>query len=283
MTFSFPPELERELFETTALRYTNTIPTLLRVCRRSQLWIEPLLYRVLVLVSWNPRLDAILSATASKSPAFLRRSVRHVLLGRPHSGQWERIVGLLRECSEITNLVLSGNIPFPILKILWKLPFKNIACSPSDFFATRSFGSRALSPYVSITHVDLMQDYGPEETIWADHWSLLISLPALTHLALPPSIGDILPRVLAECATLVVLVISTWSSRREPSVLSFAETLTIHCDPRVVVMTMSTKYSVEWRIGLRAGDDFWARAERFILRKRAGEIDSTCYLLLAAS
>lgn len=35
---SFPPELERELFETTAYRYPNEIPTLLRVAHRVLIW-----------------------------------------------------------------------------------------------------------------------------------------------------------------------------------------------------------------------------------------------------
>jgi hypothetical protein len=35
---SFPADLERELFETTALMYPNTIPTLLQVARRILIW-----------------------------------------------------------------------------------------------------------------------------------------------------------------------------------------------------------------------------------------------------
>jgi hypothetical protein len=34
----FYPELEREMFETTAHMYRNTIPTLLRVARRVRYW-----------------------------------------------------------------------------------------------------------------------------------------------------------------------------------------------------------------------------------------------------
>jgi hypothetical protein len=34
----FYPELEREMFETTAHMYRNTIPTLLRVARRVHYW-----------------------------------------------------------------------------------------------------------------------------------------------------------------------------------------------------------------------------------------------------
>ncbi|KAJ7928326.1 hypothetical protein B0H13DRAFT_2311607 [Mycena leptocephala] len=43
---AFPPDLEREIFGTTALMYPGEMPTLLRVARRVLIWIEPLLYRV---------------------------------------------------------------------------------------------------------------------------------------------------------------------------------------------------------------------------------------------
>jgi hypothetical protein len=35
---SFPPDLKREVFETTALMYPGEIPTLLRVARRVLIW-----------------------------------------------------------------------------------------------------------------------------------------------------------------------------------------------------------------------------------------------------
>ncbi|KAJ7107396.1 hypothetical protein C8R44DRAFT_857975 [Mycena epipterygia] len=41
--WEFPPELEREIFETTALLYPKTIPKLLRVARRVLFWKVPLL------------------------------------------------------------------------------------------------------------------------------------------------------------------------------------------------------------------------------------------------
>jgi hypothetical protein len=39
--FTLPPELEREILETAALRYPEMIPPLLRICRRAQIWRVP--------------------------------------------------------------------------------------------------------------------------------------------------------------------------------------------------------------------------------------------------
>ncbi|KAJ7789047.1 hypothetical protein B0H14DRAFT_3162283 [Mycena olivaceomarginata] len=54
--------------------------------------------------------------------------------------------------------------------------------------------------------------------------------------------------------------------------LSFAENLTI-VYPRVD--GEETAYVDEWRIGVQRGnsDDFWVHAEKFVARKRAGEIE----------
>ncbi|KAJ7255550.1 hypothetical protein C8J57DRAFT_598003 [Mycena rebaudengoi] len=45
---SFPLEIEREIFEIAATHHPETIPTLLLVAQRVLQWIEPLLYRTLV-------------------------------------------------------------------------------------------------------------------------------------------------------------------------------------------------------------------------------------------
>ncbi|KAJ7664499.1 hypothetical protein DFH06DRAFT_1324050 [Mycena polygramma] len=74
----FPPELEREAFETTALLYPGEIPTLLRVARCVLGWIEPLLYRVIHLASNDePTARALLHAMSTKPPSFFR-TVRHL-------------------------------------------------------------------------------------------------------------------------------------------------------------------------------------------------------------
>ncbi|KAJ7121653.1 hypothetical protein C8R44DRAFT_877035 [Mycena epipterygia] len=56
---AFPLELERYIFETTALLHPGAIPTLLRVARRIFIvwWIEPFLYRVFRINNEHPYSD----------------------------------------------------------------------------------------------------------------------------------------------------------------------------------------------------------------------------------
>jgi hypothetical protein len=45
-------------------------------------------------------------------------------------------------------------------------------------------------------------------------------------------------------------------------------------------MAIGTAYVDNWRIGVQSGDsdDFWVRAEKFVARKRAGEIEGEIFL-----
>ncbi|KAJ7691867.1 hypothetical protein B0H14DRAFT_3906143, partial [Mycena olivaceomarginata] len=82
---AFPPELERELFETAALVHPATIPALLRVAKRVLLWIEPYLYRVIRMHRDNRAMvTAVLEAMKSKTQEFFRQAVLRVR-GRFHT------------------------------------------------------------------------------------------------------------------------------------------------------------------------------------------------------
>ncbi|KAJ7484164.1 hypothetical protein FB451DRAFT_1028462 [Mycena latifolia] len=96
-----PPELEREIFETTALLYPKTIPKLLRVARRVLLWkvdmldsvhvyaayrpyrIEPLLYNIIRICPFDTtsRADSgvqMLRRVDMKPAEFFANAVRHM-------------------------------------------------------------------------------------------------------------------------------------------------------------------------------------------------------------
>ncbi|KAF8175670.1 hypothetical protein K438DRAFT_1979563 [Mycena galopus ATCC 62051] len=109
--FSFPLELEREIFETTAMRYPDFILTLMLVCRRVHMWIEPPLYRVITISNWTENPSCFLSVVEAKSTDFLKRSVRHVSIYDP-SGPYEN---LLAKCSGTINLVLGDDLDLNVL------------------------------------------------------------------------------------------------------------------------------------------------------------------------
>ncbi|KAJ6472487.1 hypothetical protein C8R45DRAFT_1013148 [Mycena sanguinolenta] len=71
----FPPEIEQEIFRTTAVLYPKMVPTLLRVARRVHVWIEQLLYKTLHISSLQAKgasEEALLYALDRKPPDFLK-------------------------------------------------------------------------------------------------------------------------------------------------------------------------------------------------------------------
>ncbi|KAJ7807877.1 hypothetical protein B0H14DRAFT_2872018 [Mycena olivaceomarginata] len=191
----FYPELEREMFETTAHMYRNTIPTLLRVARRVRYWIEPLLYHT---VSIDPLEEkskadyALLRITDSttKPADFLLKAVRHMNLvtfamhffgRRPQSTWSEAELGIvLRACEGVESLI----------------------------FLRQSRRARPNSSDARV-HATAAPIHGSE--ILVHGWPLLRNLsrlPALTHLALdqhtPPGA---LEAALSDCSNLQTLIL----------------------------------------------------------------------------
>ncbi|KAJ7187409.1 hypothetical protein C8R46DRAFT_289384 [Mycena filopes] len=276
--FHFPPELEREIFETAALQETNIIPTILRVCRRVHVWIEPLLYRVVVLPT---RAISVFAAVKSKSPTFLQMAVRHLFI----APEMEDASKVLLSCSGVYSLFLDGRLPANLLDVLDSMRVRRLnftlPISPLSGWADATLTRRA---FLSLTHLELYQDSVDPSTDFSwPQWSPLASLPALTHLCLSESLSShILPDLVAEGARLVVVVTAWWDgTASEEEAREFAEGLAVRrvTDPRVVVMTIDS-YTEEWKLGAHGGDDFWVRAESFLAMKRKGEIPKNVFFFL---
>ncbi|KAJ7464163.1 hypothetical protein FB451DRAFT_1264775 [Mycena latifolia] len=110
-----------------------------------------------------------------------------------------------------------------------------------------------------------------------ESWAPLASLPALTHLCLSESMATaLLSGVVATCPNLLVAL--TMIDDLEDESALFVGTLQTITDPRVVVTSL-TKYCDHWAAGARDSDDMWVHAEKFLARKRRGEIPSTRDLL----
>ncbi|KAJ7463981.1 hypothetical protein FB451DRAFT_1370402 [Mycena latifolia] len=265
---SFPLELEREILEMAAYRDRALIPTLLLVCRRVHTWIEPLLYRVIVVeYDVETRLLAVEAAMESKPARFLQTTLRHLYLsGLP--SRMPRYKNLLEHCPGIINLFLDVTFTSDLLPALSIMRLQKLAISvpfPSSLRLDHSL-------FLSVTHLDIYADDLDNVGNW-DEWSPLASLPVLTHLCLSDQMSNvILPQVVADCSKLLVVLILVDFSMAE----EFSNALTV-TDPRLVV-TSVVDYVADWERGAWGGDDMWARADEFLARKRLNEIPSTSFL-----
>ncbi|KAK7038206.1 hypothetical protein R3P38DRAFT_540044 [Favolaschia claudopus] len=280
-SFSFPDDLEREIFETAAVRNRKEITTLLQVCSRVHAWIEPLLYRIMV-ISSKADYDWLDSVIQSKQSSYLRNAVRHVYLSQMSTKQ-QAYKDFLMTISEVVNLLLDQELDLDLLPALDQMNLRkldiNVPPSPSEW--ARLILTRPL--LTSVTHLSLYQretvDGLDSQSSSGDDWIGLAALPSLTHLGLSDNLARIiLPRVLAECSRLLLAVVLFWTVPERPAATGFAESLRV-LDPRLVVMLMRRTITVDWTAGANSGDDFWIRADAFVSRKRKGEIDKTVFLL----
>ncbi|KAJ7323824.1 hypothetical protein DFH08DRAFT_817304 [Mycena albidolilacea] len=259
MDVVLPLELEREIFETAAAR------------------LEPLLYRVLTISDWGPD-AAMLSAVEAKPATFLHSAVHHVFFLTGFQENPARkldskmLNDILSSCSGTKNLMIVGQDLEPDLNILHKMRLQrlDIGLPPATSeWARITLAHPALS---FITHLCLSENTRSDDYPWDDAWGHLASLPALTHLALTEHLSRaLLPQILEDCRRLLVAVTLYYKEKSRHRANAFARTLTIR-DPRIVVAIVND-FPENWETGARGGDDYWVHAEKFVARRRRGEIE----------
>ncbi|KAJ7055527.1 hypothetical protein C8F01DRAFT_453246, partial [Mycena amicta] len=271
----FPPEMEREIFLTTALLYPSTIPPLLRVAHRVLIWVEPVLYRILH-IGDDPLHVARLTAASSKPPAFLAQAVRCVVL---HNGGRNNDAAhrTLSWCTGVTSLAGRPDIYAPeLLPILSAMPVQRL----TGLMTTIIDGEIAAhSIFRALTHLEIFE--GLETPSGLIIIGVLPSLPCLTHLALNlierlDDIGERMEIILKNCHHLNVVVVVVYYpvaieeilAARRAAIGEIPECLR---DPRFVVWSGDAR----WYEGVLDQPNYWTVTEDFVARKQRGEVDGT--------
>ncbi|KAJ7241651.1 hypothetical protein C8J57DRAFT_1369050 [Mycena rebaudengoi] len=262
---SLPLELEREIFEIAATHYPQTMPALLLVAQRVLRWIEPLLYRTLVMGREGCRLDP--TALLHIQPATLKH-VQNLLVWGTFTCRSD-LLRVLPLCGGVQRLAFfeTASAP-PVLPALEKmqLPVQYLSLITTSALDLLD-PTRPL--FRMLTHLDMIDGVaeGPLDFNFAE-------LPALTHLSMH---GDRRPpfffALLVSCPRLHVLVSkiwiwTSWHRRRAHQ--------STDVDPRFVMMFLRALPNLwvdDWKVGATGGNDFWARAELFIDKRRRGEIE----------
>ncbi|KAJ7461205.1 hypothetical protein FB451DRAFT_490457 [Mycena latifolia] len=277
---AFPPELERQIFEVSALSRRVSIPKLMLVAWRVKEWLEPLLYRTVALtnsrgylmgmdVAEYPRFTSqiLLGAIQTKPPTFFHDCVRNVFF--LHESE-DNLQAILSVCTGVENLWIMADYDnlLPVFASLW---LKHLYTSLPPFFdafpTSHSFFSQ-------ITHLELFDSMAD---IDMGSWSRLSLIPQLTHLAFTD--GALIPTcssLLETCSCLSVLVyLESWD---EISYGSYA--VALQKDVRFVAMR-SDYFLGDWLTGVYSGLDYWSQAESFIAKRRSGEIDASQFSVFA--
>ncbi|KAJ7256150.1 hypothetical protein B0H12DRAFT_517903 [Mycena haematopus] len=279
---ALPAELEQAIFEMAAFLRPRLIPKFMLVALRVKIWLEPLLYRIIVLYPSsslqhkpvNPhgpptiKDDALIPLIRSKPSEFFRNSTRHLCIARdlPEEGAI-----VLSTCSSIENLWLAeqtwGN------RLARDMRLKRLHCMLASIFGARiDFTHRFFS---SITHLEIFD-------VWShtarEVWSGLKDIPNLTHLAF----ND--PNYLPTCLALL----PTWESLRVLVILllsdSGAELVQRYNVPELAkelrfVVIVCPDYLEDWTNGAHIGRDYWLVAEELVAKRKSGEINPLNYYI----
>ncbi|KAF8185828.1 vacuolar protein sorting-associated protein 26-domain-containing protein [Mycena galopus ATCC 62051] len=262
-----PPELERHTFEIAAHSDLKSIPTLLLVAHRVKIWLEPILYSVVIASDPLTGLlcfDPVHFSLALHSRAFSQHVTNLLCRWFPHP----QLVAVLASCSAVENLMLLSNHP-DLLPFLSAMPLRRLHTTLKDLFPTGVDFTHPL--FLHITHLELMDSLHGGEDLWKG----LAVIPNLTHLAFWTLRSiPFFRATLAACPTLRILVFRYHRARAD---LGKRLDSLAH-DTRFVLMSAQS-FIKDWQIGALGGEDFWVRAERFIAQRNSGEIDRAGYCI----
>ncbi|KAJ7186393.1 hypothetical protein C8R46DRAFT_1024468 [Mycena filopes] len=265
MPVTLPLDLERLIFETTALQYPTTIPTLLRVSRHGD----------------GPG-GRILSLLDTKPDDFWINVVKHLdifgidgFFGERESPVWFNggLRTLLRAFGGVQYLVAGEFGERPLIPMLSHMRHVRIFLV-GDFVRTPLDFTQPL--FSAVTHLILWEiDHLPRvpvEAGWFD-WSALAHLASLTHLAFTHPVPlSHATRILRGMPGLKILLMHAVN---EAAATAFSEQLLLH-DDRVAMLDIRSfdeGMGVEYRSLTRAVNAVWTWADDFVARKRRGEVE----------
>ncbi|KAF7327139.1 hypothetical protein MKEN_00290600 [Mycena kentingensis (nom. inval.)] len=293
-----PPELEREIFETTSELHPSMTPSLLRVSKRVLQWIGPMVFRNIILSdseAYDLQLvqDALIRAAEQKSASFLANGVRRLVL--------DEVFGLLpvskgfgpaiQRCTGVTHLAVwepdIDDLPDEVVRAIVRMPLRRLSSRlhrllESDM--SEDPAHFASLPFLrNLTHLDIFE--GELERLLL---SLITTLPFLTHLAISfmPS-PALFRRLLIECTKLesfVVLAMTTEYRSAIPDSFLYPlkdilDTFDVQARRDLRCDRFTIVNSVLWYEGVLPDVDadgqpgnFWARAQEYIDEKRRGAI-----------
>ncbi|KAF8185827.1 hypothetical protein K438DRAFT_1836391 [Mycena galopus ATCC 62051] len=276
-----PAELEYHIFEISAHLHPKSIPILLLVARRVKIWLEPVLYNVIVFdAEWTgdypspwPRFDPARFSPALHSRAFSQH-VKNLLCIHVRVP----LKTIFANCSAVHNLVLvvHGSTPtFPSA-----MPLRRLCTQLKRLFSSTGVDFTH-SLFSHITHLELIDRFIER----GEHWRGLALIPSLTHLAfwqMQQQSIPVLRATLTACPTLRVLVCLHYDPM-DPGEYSEKDPWkgfeVLGQNTRFVCM-ITSHFAQDWHIGARGGEDFWIRAERLIAQRNSSEMDRETFILL---
>ncbi|KAJ2924610.1 hypothetical protein H1R20_g12481, partial [Candolleomyces eurysporus] len=318
-----PEDVGRVVFELTAELDQETGRSCALVSRKVNAWIEPKLYRTLIIESAKQMenlcriVENIINGDSTKPPGFFASHVKAIAFANDREELAPSILSILKACHNVERLVL------------WCMPLESDSEQPSqadrdlrelrEFLASPELSPRWISTgndtftigedyfsypiFQNATHVDLICECGLD----TGRWNTLRHLPFLTHLSVFCDISmkecDRWVRETVGLGPISLRVLIVWLPNYYFDKMNreFEGLKAIHdgnVDSRAVVACMenplracglhpilrSYQDTVRDFAGVSVGKDFWNLAEEFIEeRRRRREVQITDTLQASSS
>ncbi|KAJ6519273.1 hypothetical protein C8R45DRAFT_1085303 [Mycena sanguinolenta] len=250
------PDLERTVFELAAHEDPRTAFRIILVAHRCRSWIEPILYRSVVVCqsSWS---FPLFLRTLDARPAHYARWIKEIQIDPYVLPNDPAVTRVLAICTSVVHLIdLShGRTPFSVLS---PLRLRKL-CISLDIIDGLAEGAYFRHPALAqVTHLHVLD--APQR--WTN--ISFSDLPSLTHLALQNYKNQIrstnvpaLKKILTECPKLEVLVVFITFSR--PGDYNAQNTKLLVDDPRLVILprTLARRHSI-WDFAKEGTDEIMA-------------------------
>ncbi|KAF7344073.1 hypothetical protein MVEN_01696900 [Mycena venus] len=272
-----PRDLERDIFEITALGWPSAIPRLILVAQRVQAWIEPFRYNVVLLTTMRRRrgfrilpIDSLLRTISTKP--LITSSIKHLYVECATATELD---ALLAACPRVSTLVVDMVVPTLHIKSLASLQclrhltldMKELCKIPVNDIADSVFGN---ATHLTLTGWFLVSD---EPGIC----ERLAHIPHLTHISLTSTRPSTVFETALSAVTRLQAIVFFPQYQQDVTTITPAVD-----DSRFVWVKMETMRDagLDWLRRVGSVHEYWVVAEAFIAAKRADKVPPTRFYIL---
>ncbi|KAJ3735986.1 hypothetical protein DFJ43DRAFT_772808 [Lentinula guzmanii] len=179
-----PPEIEREIFEVTARSFPGTAVKLAGLSKRTQYWMEWIIYETVALDHPAARTAAFLRTIDARPAEFFSQRIKELYLS--YTVTYEEAQRILVVCSNLTHLTCWAQ-GLPGHRQGWLLPYLGSASTSCLTRLSVKLDMLMVQPSFSdnifqgLTHLEIVSP-PPVNTGMSIDWTALITLPNLKHL-----------------------------------------------------------------------------------------------------
>ncbi|TFK61694.1 hypothetical protein BDN72DRAFT_965014 [Pluteus cervinus] len=277
----FPPELEEVIFSLALHADWESAQHLILVAKRVNQWLIPQIYQVAILSGkWKPRVylkNKRRAVSDEKKLTHYGKYVRHIMVYGPLVYAYDQGVHNVGEtllaCPHVFNVALwitADKYDKILVAQLLTLRLTHLSFDIGAFKTVHAQDPPTLLPisFPSVTHFEHISSVNI-----INHAEIRGYFPALTHLALNPSVGnemftspDIL-KALNDRQMKALIWYGNEVQSPSPVEIPFPQNHRFD-DPRIVMLAYGQGYLDTWYNGTRGGSSLWRVADKIIAARR---------------